>query len=157
MLAAEGATDANPMGNNYGYGYTGSAGWQWSSASLGDYAGREALVRFHYVTDDAIHGPGFCVRDMRLSGSEENLAGGWHPEGFVLVNNLVRQDWIVWIIADGDAPEATRVALQYHEQTDTFRGAAPVEIEDVEQVVVVVSPIAPATMEPGRYQLWATE
>ncbi len=157
VLAAEGATDANPMGNNYGYGYTGSAGWQWSGASLGDYAGREALVRFHYVTDDAIHGPGFCVRDMRLSGSDENLAGGWYPEGFVLVNNLVRQDWIVWIIADGDAPTATRMTLDYNPQTDTLEGWARVELNDGVSVVVAVAPLAPATTEPGHYRLWATE
>ena len=67
VLPAEGTTDANPLGNSYGHGYTGSDGWTKVAVPLTDYAGQEAQVRFHYVTDDAIHGIGACVRDMAFS------------------------------------------------------------------------------------------
>ena len=39
VLQAAGTTDANPVGNSFGYGYTGdSGGWQDGEASLGPYA-----------------------------------------------------------------------------------------------------------------------
>ena len=103
VLEATGTTDSNPVGNSYGYGYTGdSKGWQDGKASLAAYAGRDALARFHYVTDDAINGPGFCVQGMHVSGDDlDGDAVGWEPDGFALVNNRVRQDWIVWVIGRG--------------------------------------------------------
>ena len=57
VLPAEGTTDVNPLGNSYGHGYTGASGWREVTVSLAEYAGQNAEVRFHYVTDDAIHGP----------------------------------------------------------------------------------------------------
>ena len=157
VLEAAGTTDANPMGNSYGHGYTGSSDWQEVTASLSNYAGRDALARFHYVTDDAIHGPGACVSDMRVSWDDAG-PGDWQPDGFVLINNQVRQDWMVWLIGDGPHPTATRLPLDWDagEQRYTGMAAAPA-IDDDGRVVIAVAPAAPATMEPGQYRLWATE
>ena len=160
VLPAEGTTDANPVGNSYGHGYTGSSDWQEVAVSLADYAGsaaRRTLVRFHYVTDDAIHGPGACVSDMRVSWEDEG-AGDWQPDGFVLVNNRVRQDWMVWLIGDGPHPTATRLPLDWDagEQRYTGMAAAPA-IGDGGRVVIAVAPAAPATMEAGRYRVWAVQ
>ena len=156
VLEATGTTDSNPVGNSYGYGYTGdSKGWQDGKASLAPYAGRDALARFHYVTDDAINGPGFCVQGMHVSGDDlDGDAVGWKPDGFALVNNRVQQDWIVWVIAEGREPSATRVALELDAESDRFMGSMPVDVAADERLVVAVAPIAPATMEEAEYRLW---
>lgn len=156
VLEATGTTDSNPVGNSYGYGYTGdSKGWQDGKASLAAYAGRDALVRFHYVTDDAINGPGFCVQGIRVSGDDlDNDTVGWESDGFALVNNRVQQDWIVWVIAEGREPSATRIALELDAESDRFMGSMPVEVDSDERLVVAVAPVAPATMEEGGYRVW---
>ncbi len=155
VLSADGTTDANPLGNSYGHGYTGSSGWGEVTVSLTDYAGRDALVRFHYVTDDAIHGPGACLSDMRASWDAD---GDWEPDGFVWINNRVRQDWIVWLINDGPEPSAARIPLTWDTRekrhAGTVSGSA---IGDGGRLVVAVAPTAPATMEPGQYRVWAKE
>ena len=158
-LPASGTTDANPVGNAYGPGYTGTSdGWQDGAASLAAYAGRELLLRFHYVTDDAIHGPGFCVQDMRVTGSDHNPTE-WQSDGFVLVNNWVRQDWIVWLLIDAppDAGgSATRMALAWDAQCRCYAGSTPAPDASAGRLVAAVSPTAPATMQPGEYRVWAT-
>ena len=156
VLPADGTTDANPVGNSYGYGYTGTSnGWQDGAASLADYAGQDTLLRFHYVTDDAIHGPGLCVQELRVTGSNSDMTE-WQPDGFVLVNNRVRQDWIVWVIADAppDAGgSATRMQLSWDAQQNRYVGSAPAPAG---HLVLAVSPVAPATMQPAEYRIWTT-
>ena len=155
VLRATGATDANPVGNGYGYGYTGaSGGWQDGEASLEEYAGRDALVRFHYVTDDAINGPGMCVQGMRVTGEVATNGQDWQPNGFVWVNNRVRQDWIVWVLGDGPESPATRMTLQWDAETDRYVGSVPALTSSDDRLVVAVAPMAPATMESAEYRLW---
>ena len=163
-LPADGTTTDNPLGNSYGPGYTGGGGWRQSEASLADYAGREILLRFHYVTDDAIHAAGYCVREMRLTGGGESEshygagagAGQWQPDGFVQINNRVRQDWIVRVIVAGPQPSATPMALHWDAEGERYTGSAPAPVvAPGHRIVVAVSPTAPATMQPGRYRVWA--
>ncbi|MXZ92733.1 MAG: hypothetical protein F4W95_07820 [Chloroflexi bacterium] len=159
VLPADGTTDANPVGNSYGDGYTGTSdGWQDGAASLAAYAGQDILLRFHYVTDDAIHGTGFCLRETRLSWHDAALKlDEWQPDGFVLVNNLVRQDWIVWVIIDAppDAGgSATRLELAWDAQCRCYAGSTTAPDTSVGRLVVAVSPTAPATMEPAEYRVW---
>jgi len=161
VLPAAGATDANPVGNSYGDGYTGTSdGWQDGAASLAPYAGREILLRFHYVTDDAIHGPGLCLRETRLSWDDAAVElDEWQPDGFVLVNNLVRQDWIVWVIIDAPphaGGSATRLELAWDSISGSYSVSAPAPDVSAGRLVVAVSPTAPATMEPAEYRVWAT-
>ena len=175
VLPADGTTASNPLGNGYGHGYTGNSdGWQDATASLAAYAGQQILARFHYVTDDAIHGPGFCVREMRVmgGGGDNNPAGGnsdnggeWRPDGFVLVNNRVQQNWVVWVI-DGlgygeRAATATRMTLRHYENGGQYTGMVSVPAGATAgdrggggRVIVAVSPVAPATTEAGSYRLW---
>ena len=156
VLPAEGSTDENPVGNSYGPGYTGVSDWQRATVPLASYASGEILLRFHYVTDDAIHGAGFCVRELRVSGGDiSDGDGGWQPDGFVLVNNRVRQEWIVWLITDVPQPTVTRMALQYDASRDAYVGSAQPPASAEGRTVVAVAPIAPATIEPGRYRVWA--
>ncbi len=159
VLPASGTTDANPVGNSYGLGYTGnSRGWQQGSASLADYAGQDALLRFHYVTDDAVHTSGFCVQDMRISGASDVNMAEWQPDGFVLINNLVRQDWIVWVIADtpsGPVVPPQRMPLHLDPVSGLYTGSLPIpSISEESRLTIAIAPTAPATMQPADYRVW---
>ena len=161
VLPAGGTTDADPVGNSYGFGYTGTSdGWRDGAASLAAYAGQDILLRFHYVTDDAIHGPGLCLRETRLSWDDAGAdLNQWQPDGFVLVNNRVRQDWIVWVIVDAppnDGGSATRLELAWDAQCRCYAGSTPAPDASAGRLVVAVSPTAPATMEPAEYRVWTT-
>ena len=159
VLPAEGTTDANPLGNSYGHGYTGAAGWTKVAVPLTDYAGQKAQVRFHYVTDDAIHGIGACVRDMAFSWDTGAPDGeGWRADGFVPVNNRVRQDWIVWVIEDSAEPSATRMELEWAADIQQYVGhVVHPPVADGGRLVVAVAPAAPATMERARYRVWSRD
>ena len=155
VLSAAGTTDVNPLGNSYGHGYTGKSDWREVTVSLAAYAGQRIMARFHYVTDDAIHGPGACISDMKVSWNEAR-ADGWQPDGFALVNNRVRQEWLVWLIGDGAQPTATRLALEWDPVAGRYAGAAPAPASGAAgRVVIAVAPAAPATLQPGRYRVWA--
>ena len=157
VLPAEGTTDENPVGNSYGPGYTGSGDWQRVEVSLHEYAGRQVMIRFHYVTDDAIHGPGFCVRDIQVSGDGAHIPTDWRPDGFVRVNNRVAQDWIVWVISDGTEPTISRMGLKYDPIRDVLAGSVETPASETGKVIVVVAPVAPATAESAIYRVWSTQ
>ncbi len=159
VLPADGTTDANPLGNSYGHGYTGAGGWRQVTLPLTDYAGQQAQVRFHYVTDDAIHGIGACVRDLALSWDNgEANAEDWRADGFVLINNRVRQDWVVWVIEDSVAPSATRMELEWDADSQQYAGhVVHSPVAKGGRLVAAISPVAPATMERARYRVWAID
>ncbi len=157
-LPAEGTTDANPLGNSYGHGYTGSGGWKEVAVPLADYAGREVMLRFHYVTDDAIHGIGACLGNVALSWEDDHYANRWEPDGFVRINNRVLQEWIVWVISDDAEPTATRMRLRWDPEQQKYVGRIGTEAADGDgRVVLAISPVAPATMERARYRVWAID
>ena len=157
-LPAEGATDANPLGNNYGHGYTGTSGWKEVAVSLADHAGVGVMLRFHYVTDDAIHGTGACLADVALSWEDDHDPNLWEPDGFVRINNRVLQEWIVWAISDDSEPAAERMSLRWDPEREKYVGRALMQAADGDgRVVLAISPVAPATMERARYRVWAIE
>ena len=70
ILPATSATTRDPYRIAYGPSYTGaSGGWRLERADLAPFAGRRVLLRFDYVTDDAINRPGWCIDDVAVSES----------------------------------------------------------------------------------------
>lgn len=158
VLPADGTTDANPLGNSYGHGYTGSGGWKEVVVPLADYAGRASLLRFHYVTDDAIHGTGACLGDVALSWEGDHDPNRWEPDGFVRINNRVLQEWIVWVIRDDAEPTAMRMPLRWDSGQQKYVGRVGTQAADGDgRVVLAVSPVAPATLERARYRVWSID
>ena len=158
VLPADGTTDANPLGNSYGHGYTGSGGWKEVVVPLADYAVRGALLRFHYVTDDAIHGTGACLGDVTLSWEDDHDPNRWEPDGFVRINNRVLQEWIVWVISDDADPTAMRMPLRWDSEREKYVGRVGTQAASGDgRVVLAISPVAPATMERARYRVWAID
>jgi hypothetical protein len=141
----------NPVGTGFGPGYTGdSAGWIDEAVDLTSYVGRQVLLRFQYVTDDAINGSGVCLRGLSVPEiSLSELSNDWLAAGFIHTNNLVKQDYIVQIVEGMKQAKVTRMALDENNSGEL----AVVGPKDQEQLVVVVAALAPKTRQPANYTL----
>ena len=142
----------DPIGNSYGPGYTGdSSGWLSESVDLSAFAGEKAvLLRFQYVTDDAINGAGVCFREISVAETVLDAASdGWEAEGFILTDNRLRQDYIVQVIQVGEENLVTTLVLDEN-NTGEMAIAAP---QDWQRLVVAVAALAPKTRESTSYTL----
>ncbi len=154
IVEAPGTSLRNPVGNSFGPGYTGiSNGWTDVEVSLTPYAGREVLLRFHYVTDDALNGMGLCFDDISVPeiGLFDIGLGddGWNAEGFLRINNRVPQDYIVQVIEVGDETRVREMALDENNRGEMVISGS----EDLDDVVVVVAALAPKTIHEAGYTL----
>jgi bacillopeptidase F (M6 metalloprotease family) len=82
-LSTPSGTDANPVGSNLGWGYTGCSGgsetgmecspqWIQEKVDLSAYAGQKILVRFEYITDAALNYESLMLDDIH-SGNQRHL------------------------------------------------------------------------------------
>lgn len=167
LLRGPGATDANPTGNNLGWGYNGLSGvpaggkgepiWVPEAVDLTPYVGGEVWVRFEVVTDDAVNHPGLLLDDIRIpelgfADDVEAGDGGWLAEGFVRVGNLVPQRWLLRAVVEGSKEvRVEEIPVSEDGRAEWVPEALP---PSVRRVVLVVSAMAPATTEPASYRLW---
>ena len=141
----------NPIGNSLGPGYTGdSGGWLAESVALGSFAGQEIMVRFQYITDDAVNGPGLCLRGLSIPEAGIGPdSPGWESAGFVFTDNRVKQDFIVQVVLGEEIPQVVQISLDGN-------NAGSLDIDhagELDRVVVVVAALAPATREMASYSL----
>ena len=162
IIPAPGTSPTNPVGNSFGPGYTGhSDGWERKEVDLRGYAGGQALLRFHYVTDEAIGGMGFCIGGISIPeiGFFDSGPGdeGWQAEGFAWTDNRVPQDYIVQVIEVAQDPKDDDLAQDRVREMvldEDNRGEMIIgSLQDLEQVVVVVAALAPATGQEAGYTL----
>jgi hypothetical protein len=106
---------SRPAGGNhnpYGAAFSGKSGdgdtpqWIAVSADLSAYAGKQILLRFDYVMDDAINFEGMALDDFALPEigyfhDAELGDGGWQAEGFVRMANRLPTRTLVQVLADG--------------------------------------------------------
>jgi immune inhibitor A len=130
ILQTPSGTDRDPSGNAYGWGYTGLSGgssqqatWIKESVDLSDYAGKQVMLRFEYVTDAAVNGEGFLVDDMSIdainySEGFEQDDGGWQADGFVRLYNRLPQTYQVALISEGNAPQVQTIQLDDNRDAD---------------------------------------
>jgi hypothetical protein len=151
ILATPHTSPENPIGNSFGPGYTGkSHDWINESVDLTPYAGQEALLRFQYVTDDAVSGAGICLR--HISVPEAGLAKDdmdWQAEGFVLTSNRVKQDYIVQVIEMGEENRVSVLSLDANNMGEIVISSP----QTSRQLVVAVAALAPETLQPAPYTL----
>jgi hypothetical protein len=158
MLKTPSGTDTNPTGNNFGWGYTGNSGggdqgkWIKESVDLSAYAGKKIMLRFEYITDAAVNLPGFMVDDinvpeLKYSTDFEKDSGGWTGEGFVRMDNLLPQKFVVQVITQGAETTVQRIAIDDHNQ-----GSLSVNLGPSDKAVLVVSGVTPFTTELASYQ-----
>jgi hypothetical protein len=159
MLHTPSGTEADPYGNNPGWGYTGqSGGWIQEAIDLSPYTGSQVLVRFAYLTDEAVTRTGFLLDDIAVpqidyaDDAEED--GAWEAAGFVRTNDRVLQRYMVLLIGIGEAVVVERLGI---EQDQTASWTVPLGTERWREAVVVVSGLAPLTTQPAPYRLTIDE
>ncbi|HIC90363.1 MAG TPA: hypothetical protein EYP04_13300 [Anaerolineae bacterium] len=161
LLRGQHTTEENPTGNSFGPGYTGKSGggeqakWVQERIDLSPYAGGAVLLRFEYVTDDAVNLPGLFLDDIAIPevGILDDLEHGgteWQAEGWIRTDNVLPQRWLVQLIElTPDGPQVRRMALD-----DQQRGQLSVEGlgRNHKKAVLVISALAPVTTEVASYQ-----
>ena len=155
ILEAEHTSSANPIGVAFGPGYTGRVkDWIREEVDLSMYAGKVILVRFQYVTDDALNDIGMCLKDLAIAEAGVwPMDGGWDPQGFVLVRNIVAQQFMVQVIQKGETNRVSQVPLERNGIGD-WQGEFRVEpYPGLERTMLAITPFAPATREKAGYVL----
>ncbi|MDM8519140.1 immune inhibitor A [Anaerolineales bacterium HSG6] len=156
VLETAHTTTDNPSGNAYGAAFTGSSNgfWQENQADLSPYTGGEVLIRFEYVTDDAVNHPGFALDDISIpeidfSDDVENGSNNWQAEGFIRMDNRLPQRFLVQLIQIDD-----EVIVQSMPLDDDNHGQLTIDTSngEIEQVIMVISALAPVTTEPATYR-----
>ncbi len=147
----------NPMGNNYGHGFTGtSEGWARERIDLSPYAGGEVLVRFEYITDDTVYLDGFVIDDVAVPEigffDDAENDRGWQSEGFVRTDNVLSQEYLVQVIeldTDGRVTVKDLVLDKEKQGQLVIRGFG----STLEHAVIVLAPVTAGTHLPASYVL----
>lgn len=158
ILQTPHSSTANPSGNAFGPGYSGPSGngpaWIEESLDLSPYAGQKVLIRFEYVTDDAVNRPGWTLDDISIPEIDffddaESGPGIWQAEGFVRIDNILPQKFRVQILEIGDTVQVHPLPLdETNYGTFTITGLG----STVERAIMMVTGTAPVTTEPANYQ-----
>lgn len=152
-------TNTNPNGNSFGQAYTGTSGsgarpdWVEEQIDLTPFAGQEVLVRFQYITDDAVNNPGMLIDDISIpeigySSDFETDDGGWESAGWLRTNNRLRQEWLVQVVEPG----RDGVTVQRLDVGPDGRGT--LDLTDVGSngsAYLIVSALTPVTTEKAQY------
>lgn len=159
------STNANPQGNNYGTALTGlSKGgineqaehgrWTEMNVDLSPYAGQQILLRFEYVTDDAVYEAGWALDNITISAigySEdfENGTGGWEGNGFVHHTNVLPQHYILQAIYLSDSDIRVEQLPLTAQQTGNFQLDFD---EQFNEAILIISGSTPITSQRTAYQ-----
>jgi hypothetical protein len=159
-LPAVAGSTTSKVNNPYGPAFTGfskggkdarSAAWTRFEVDLKAYAGQKILLRFEYITDDAFNLPGWAIDDVQIpeigyaSDFEQN-DGGWQAEGFVRIDNVLPQRYLIQAVSFGKQTIIQRLL----DVNGGLSGEWQVKIGgDVTEMVITVSGMTEFTTEPG--------
>jgi hypothetical protein len=158
-LSPPSATDENPHGNNPGWGYTGQSGdpsgWVSETVDLSPYAGSKAIVRFAYLTDEAVTGVGFLLDDIAIpeigyADDTEAGEGGWEAAGFLRTDGSVPQRYLALLVGMTDTITVERLTIGEDQKASW---TVPLYSSGWHEAVLVLSGLAPLTAKPAHYQL----
>jgi hypothetical protein len=159
-LVTSRTTTDDPHGNAYGPGYTGeSGGWVQETVDLSPYAGQTIQVRFEYITDEAVTQPGLIIDDVSIPEIDftddfESEADGWTSEGWLLMDNVLPQEFVVQLIQTSNtAAPVTRWLGRGEAPQGEWEIVVGGEFGDA---VLVVSGLAPVTTQPAEYRVTLT-
>ena len=157
-LEGEQTTDFNPSGSSYGHGYTGSSDWRNFSVDLGKFSHEEVLVRFEYVTDDAVNLDGMVLGKFEIPETGISLEAGdeaWVSSGFVLIGEPIDQLFIVRIVetlADGGF-QIREVKLD--EQNMGYFEVRHRDGQQIEKATLIVAGATENSTQPGIFKILA--
>lgn len=149
----------NPYNRAYGSGYTGrSFGWVEESIILDNYTGQEILVRFEVITDAASIRHGMAIDNLRIDEINyidgfETASDEWDKQGWIPTDNRVPQKaWIQAVQQVGQDLTVSRWLADSTDHTWTID-----LVDNVEMVLIAISPIAQQTMLESQYTLQIQE
>ena len=131
----------------------GSTEWIEQSIDLTPFVGNEVLIRFDYVTDQATSYSGWVLDDLSIpeigffDDLESDNAGVWTAEGWVRINNRVRQDYLVQWAEIGGETTVTRLL------EDDSSGMWSLDLAAGQRGVLAISGLAPITRQPATFDL----
>ncbi|HYP18440.1 MAG TPA: hypothetical protein VEY08_00080 [Chloroflexia bacterium] len=165
-LQGDYTTTSNPNGNNLGHAYTGDSaakpgagadGWLQEQIDLTEYAGKEVLLRFEYVTDDGFNTEGIAVDDISIPEigyqDDAEAESDWDGEGFARIANKLPQTYHLAVVKYKDG------GFDIQEVEVGQDGKAGFEIEGLgaggpyTEAVLVISGTARHSISPAGYQL----
>lgn len=162
MLTGPGMSSNPESGNNLGRGYTGRSGgserpaWVQASHDLTRFVGSQVLLRFSYVTDDAVTREGIAIDDIEVAalgvfdGAEEDT-GVWELEGWTRSPAVFNQRWSVQVLVfSGGQVEREIVVIDSH-----GNGAWNTGARQFDRAVAVISGVTPNTLQAASYSLEA--
>ncbi|MBI2846656.1 MAG: immune inhibitor A [Chloroflexi bacterium] len=152
------STPESPVGNSLGYAYTGKSGegslqWVEENIDLTPFTGGKVLLRFEYVTDDAVSNAGLALDDISIPElgylDDAERDNGWKAEGFIRTENLVPQRFIVQVIEYGKEVRVREMPLD-----DSQRGELVIKGfgSELSRAVLVIAALAPLTTEKATYE-----
>lgn len=142
----------NRFTNAPGPHYTNTDGmWIADFIDISAYAGGTVDIRFEYVTNNALAGPGFMLDDFAIpeigwTDNVEDGAVGWHAEGFIRTDGTVQQNWAV-VVLDENNPQPAQII-----PIEAGSGGVTIEIP-AGGATIMVGSLAPITHLPATYQL----
>jgi hypothetical protein len=156
FLTTPSGTDSNPNGSSYGWGYTGqSNGWIQESVDLSQFAGKQVSIRFEYLTDQSLNGPGFLLDDVAIpvihySTDFESSDSSWVADGFARIKNSIPQTFRLALITDTGIASSVQIVPVTGDQSADI----PLTIgqNGVQEAVLVVTGTTRFTNEVAPYQ-----
>lgn len=159
LLQTDHTTEENPQGNSYGPALTGNSGgneepvWVRQTADLTPYSGGPILLRFEYVTDDAVHRQGLALDDIAIpelgfADDAEDGSAVWTAAGFVRHSNLLPQQFLVQQILLG--PENVEVARLPLDENQQGQWSLPLG-DGYDQAILIVAGQTPVTTLRASY------
>jgi immune inhibitor A len=158
-------TDANPVGSNLGWGYTGCSGggatgedcspqWVNEKVDLSAFAGQKIQVRFEYITDAALDYASLMLDDISMPEIDytchfEKDDCGWESRGFVRVDNILPQTFVVQLIHQSDGQTVVERLLL----DDASQGSLSLNLKSSDTAILVISATAPFTTEEASFGL----
>jgi len=137
-------------------GYAGNSGggaqpkWISETYSLTPFAGRKILLRFEYVTDDAVNLDGFWIRRLEIPETGWSDDGesdrGWNAQGFARVENVLPQRYLLTAVIHGTTPEVVPITVGAD-------GRASANLHAPEGATLIVSSVARHTRQPAAYAI----
>ena len=174
---------ANPNDQAYGPGYTGVSGrassatndsgkadmtqppqWIEQKIDLSAYAGQSILIRFEYITDDAVTYAGFALDDISIPeigyhSDAESGDDGWQAEGWARIDGQLPQTYLIQQISSGRTPSGTTVTRLLSRAPADSASATAVQggpwtitvNADTPRVVIAVAGMTRFTYEPALF------
>ncbi len=165
ILRGRYTTDVDPVGNAFGPGWTGISGegetpeWVDEQVDLTPFAGKEVLIRFQMVNDDAVNHAGLLIDNLAIpelnyTDAGEAGPGDWEASGWILTDNTVTQRWLAQLISiAGD-----NVTVQQMPVGADGRGKLTLaDLGDLDEAILVISALAPVTTEAASYSYEITQ